>query len=259
MCHSIKKKGIKARNTKHSTPRAHTLPWRYPRSCPWRLCPGIFHAGKEKGPTVAVTPHTTHTPPSRFLFLVGWTSLDGVRGLGEQVLQLSEDLDHESVNNKVRVKCSYHLDDRGRIPTHLEDVCAWLALLLQRETIREPNKKPMLRTHPCSPLRYVGSSWCVQGIRSEHKVVHWVLTLSSGSKRSFYPGCWQDTILMSWNQSNISLQRHFHGDFMVWLDVMQLVQACGRAVQGGLTPREEAWEEVVEGKHDISSFRACTK
>lgn len=90
-------------------------------------------------------------------------------------------------------------------------------------------------------------------------MVHWVLTLSSGSKRSFYPGCWQDTILMSWNQSNISLQRHFHGDFMVWLDVMQLVQACGRAVQGGLTPREEAWEEVVEGKHDISSFRACTK
>lgn len=64
---------------------------------------------------------------------------------------------------------------------------------------------------------------------------------------------------MSQNQSNISLQRHFHGDFMVWLDVMQLVQACGRAVQGGLTPREEAWEEVVEGKHDISSFRACTK
>lgn len=50
--------------------------------------------------------------------------MDGVRGLGEQVLQLSEDLDHESVNNKVRVKCSYHLDDRGRIPTHLEDVCA---------------------------------------------------------------------------------------------------------------------------------------
>lgn len=37
---------------------------------------------------------------------------------------------------------------------------------------------------------------------------------------------------MAWNQLSMSLQRHFHGDFMAWLDVMQPVQVCGRAAQG---------------------------
>ena len=50
--------------------------------------------------------------------------MDGVRGLDEVVLQLNEDLKHESANEKLRGKCSYHLGDRGRILTHLEDLCA---------------------------------------------------------------------------------------------------------------------------------------
>lgn len=46
---------------------------------------------------------------SRVPFSVGWTFLEGIRQKSEEILQLSEYLEHESVNKKVKEKCSYHL------------------------------------------------------------------------------------------------------------------------------------------------------
>jgi len=68
--------------------------------------------------------------------------LNDIRALGEDVLQLSEDLEPEGVNKKVRGKCNYCPDD-GQDPDALGGPLGLTFSPVAQKISGEPNKKTL--------------------------------------------------------------------------------------------------------------------